>query len=166
MNFSTTSLPGVDLLAEARVSGLTPEPEENESEKKNEEVATTIQEHIELINTVLPNVNAHDKPVYENMLVELHQRLSDEQRQSEADAEAPAKRVWQSGCPKPKRRKTIKVFEDEREDDDDDYQMSGVVAAAPPTPPRGKENQGRPSRKAAQRANEEIKKSYSLYPGE
>jgi hypothetical protein len=64
----------------------------------------TIQEQIELINTVLPNVCADDKPVYENMLVNLYQRLSDEQRQSEADAEAPAKRVRQAGCPKPKRR--------------------------------------------------------------
>ena len=54
-----------------------------------------IQEHIELINTVLPNVNANDKPVYENMLMELYQRLSDEQRQSEADAEAMA-RAFQS----------------------------------------------------------------------
>jgi hypothetical protein len=62
------------------------------------------QEQIELINTVLPNVCANDKPVYENMLLELYQRLSDEQRQSEADAEAPAKRVRQAGCPKPKRR--------------------------------------------------------------
>jgi hypothetical protein len=67
-------------------------------------VAMKIQEQIKLINTVLPNVNAHDKPVYKNMLVELHQRLSSGQRQSEADAEAPAKRVRQAGCPKPKRR--------------------------------------------------------------
>ncbi|OWY42104.1 hypothetical protein AALT_g1857 [Alternaria alternata] len=89
------------------------------------------QEQIELINTVLPNVCANDKPVYENMLLELYQRLSDEQRQSEADAEAPAKRVRQAGCPKPKRRKTIKIFEDEKEDDDD-YKTSGVVSAAPP----------------------------------
>lgn len=59
----------------------------------------TIQEQIELINTVLPIVYANDKPVYENMLVELYQRLSDEQRQSEADAEVPAKRVGQAGCP-------------------------------------------------------------------
>ncbi|CAN9355596.1 DNA repair protein rad5 [Alternaria alternata] len=57
--------------------------------------AMNIQEHIELINTVLPNVNANDKPVYENMLMELYQRLSDEQRQSEADAEAMA-RAFQS----------------------------------------------------------------------
>ena len=64
----------------------------------------TIQEQIELINTVLPNVYANDKPVYENMLVQLYQRLSNEQRQSEADAEAPGKRVRQAGCPKPKRR--------------------------------------------------------------
>ena len=63
----------------------------------------TIQEQIELINTVLPNVYANDKPVYENMLVQLYQRLSNEQRQSEADAEAPGKRVRQAGCPKPKR---------------------------------------------------------------
>ncbi|CAN9308590.1 unnamed protein product [Alternaria alternata] len=105
-------------------------------------VATKTQEQIELINTVLPNVCANDKPVYENMLLELYQRLSDEQRQSEADAEAPAKRVRQAGCPKPKRRKTIKIFEDEKEDDDN-YKMSGVVSVAPPTSPKGKENEGR-----------------------
>lgn len=56
-------------------------------------VAMKTQEQIELINTVLPNVCANGNPVCENMLVELYQRLPDERRQSEADAEAPAKHV-------------------------------------------------------------------------
>jgi hypothetical protein len=53
--------------------------------------AMNIQEHIELINTVLPNVNVHDRPFYENMLSELYQRLSDQQRQSEIEVEALAR---------------------------------------------------------------------------
>jgi hypothetical protein len=53
--------------------------------------AMNIHEHIELINTVLSSVNAGDKPFYEDMLRELYQRLSDEQRQSEINAEAMAR---------------------------------------------------------------------------
>jgi hypothetical protein len=50
--------------------------------------AMTIQENIELINQVLPAMDDVDRPAYENMLRELYQKLSNEQRRSEIDAQA------------------------------------------------------------------------------
>ncbi|KAG9188400.1 hypothetical protein G6011_02323 [Alternaria panax] len=52
--------------------------------------ALVVQEQIDLIETVLPNTNVHDRPFYKDMLNGLYQRLSDVQRQCRPDAEAMA----------------------------------------------------------------------------